>query len=107
MSPRAASIEARTWSSCSSDATQPLAQHFLHRLAHRVVVVAGDGLDFRTRGAQAVLQRIGGVEQLPEGAIAPAAAAAKPGGEAGGEGLDQHRQGKNGHNGTPADWPAV
>ena len=66
---------------------QPLAKHFLHGLAHRVGVVAGDRLDFRPGLAQPGLERVGGVQQLGDGALAreraaPAERECRAGGQA-------------------------
>ena len=55
---------------------QPLAEHFAQGVADRVVVVAGDRLDFGPGGAQAGFQGVGGVQQLAHG---PLAAAGRPG----------------------------
>lgn len=56
---------------------QPLAQHLLHGVAHRILATAGDGLDFVARGAQAGFQAVSGIQDLAQGAfaltVAPAA----------------------------------
>lgn len=51
---------------------QPVAQHFLLRLAHRVDVIAGNGLDFAAGIAQPRLERIGRIQQLRKRLLATA-----------------------------------
>ncbi len=51
---------------------QALAQDFLHCAAHRVLLVAGNRLDFLPRGAQPGFQGIGGIQQFTDRTLAAA-----------------------------------
>ena len=65
---------------------QSLAEHFLHGVADRIGVVSRDGFDFRARLAEPGLERIGGIEQFGDRALAGAgAASADQNGRAGGQ----------------------
>lgn len=73
---------------------QALPQHFVHRIADRVLVAADDRLDFDSRGAQALFERVGCIQDLGHRALAAPAALpqlqSKACGEGGGE---QHQDG--------------
>ena len=57
---------------------QPLAKHFLECIADRITgVIARDGFDFLARGAQARLERVGGVEELAHGTLTVTPSAAQ------------------------------
>ena len=65
---------------------QPLAEHFLHGLAHGVVLAAGDGLDLGPGGPEPLLQGVGRIQHPGQGPLPAAAAPALPEGQAQGEG---------------------
>lgn len=52
---------------------QALAQDFLHRVEHRILLVASNRLDFFTGSAQPGFQGIGGIQQFTDSALAAAA----------------------------------
>ena len=76
---------------------QPLAQHFLQGIAHRVVVVAGDRFDLRARRAQAGFQRVGSVQYLAEGALPSGAAPPQPDGRPRGQHGEDEQGDGDGH----------
>ncbi len=65
---------------------QPLAQHFLHRFADRIVLGAGHRLDLGSRDPQLAFHDVGGVEQARQGLPAAAGAALAEEGKSGHEG---------------------
>ncbi len=71
---------------------QALAQHFMHGVADRVFVAADNRLDLHARGAQALLQRIGGVQDLGHGTLTTATALPGAPRKGGGEDSDQQHQ---------------
>lgn len=71
---------------------QALPQHFMHRVADRILVAAHDRLDLDTGGAQALLERVGGVQHLGHGALAAPAALPQPPGETRRDGGDEQQQ---------------
>jgi hypothetical protein len=79
---------------------QPLPQHFLHGVAHRVAIAAGNGLDLGPGGAQARLQPVRGVQQLAKRALPFTASSAaqqqEEGGGPGGDGQQSEGQGQEG-----------
>ena len=77
---------------------QALAQHLLQRGAHGVVAFAGDGLDLAARRAQAVLERVGGIQHAGQGLPVTGkpgpAAQQEPASQGRGKGEHQQRQGQ-------------
>ncbi len=71
---------------------EPLAQHFLHGVADRVLVAAHDGLDLDPRRPQAFFKGIGRIQDLNDGILAAAAATADGQGQSGDNGGDGEQQ---------------
>lgn len=93
---------------------KPLPQHFLQRIADRIVVAADDRLDFRARRAQALFEGIGGIQNRAQSALALAAAFAQEPGGGGRSGCDteqdqgqSHTVGLEGRTGSLPRAPAV
>jgi uncharacterized protein len=72
----------------------------------RVVFGARDSLDFRPRGTQPLLERVGGVQHLGNNGLAASAAAAqrKGKGEGGHEGGQHQQEQGQGHASHPCGW---
>ncbi len=79
---------------------QALAQHLLHGIADGIFIAADNRLDLHARGAQALLQCIGGVQHVGHGTLAAAATLPRTPREARCEHGDQ-KQHDNGQVGTP------
>jgi hypothetical protein len=81
-----------------------LAQHFLEGVALRILIAAGNGLDLGAGRAQALLEGIGGVQDLPHGPLTTAAALAQQQREDRGHDGDDQQEGGDAHWGDPDGW---